>query len=65
MFNLITTQNLIEKSHVTPIASGKPFHAACASNIQEKSHAVRDLSQATNRMRQIEQRIASSVASYV
>ena len=32
---------------VTPIASGKPFDAACASNIQEKphsmSHALRNL----------------------
>ena len=31
---------LNEKSHVTPIASGKPFDAACASNIQEKPNAM-------------------------
>ena len=29
--------------------AGKPFDAACASNIQEKSHALRNLTHAFNR----------------
>ena len=37
---------------MTPIASGKPFDAACASNIREKphamSHALRNLTHAFN-----------------
>ena len=53
---------------MTLIASGKPFDAACASNIQEKPHAMlhalRNLTYAFNHMRLIERKIASSTLTF-